>query len=372
MSNNENNQPKAARISTISKTSPTRLSWFLAEIDEGVADNGKANGKKRLCVLHSMELLEADVSDKYMTRFVEFRLNGKRLEAKLILASDDRKVVDAALESMSKEPRDEEDDGRQMLIQYHEEHGNTRRLFQKVISPVHVVWMSVNPEIGGTPLIKLSDRCIAHVLNAYEKRDYMEKMLLHVKAACFDHAFDEPLEDRPQAPMDENSWMLVQYSPEPEIVIYQVVPYSQTVWREENLFKDVIAYLRLPGSEVILQAVVICYSQDEQAMHKKYDQLASYALEIDFPKPDDMDYDLLENKGTAALFARTSTTLFQRAEQRDSTGAHRRARRHLEELTENAENEAQMIIDAFEKVDSVRMQQQERLDNGPSTSSPRI
>lgn len=84
----------------------TRLSWFLAEVDEGSMKNGKANGRKRLCVLHSMELLETDVSDKYMTRFVEFRINGMKLEAKLILAADERKLVDAALLSLSKEQRE--------------------------------------------------------------------------------------------------------------------------------------------------------------------------------------------------------------------------------------------------------------------------
>ncbi|KAH8377204.1 hypothetical protein KR093_004146, partial [Drosophila rubida] len=356
-----NSNTKGALISTTGKTSPTRLSWFLAEIDEGIAENGKANGKKRLCVLHSMELLEANVSDKYMTRFVEFRLNGKRLEAKLILASDDRKVVDAALESMKNEPRDEEDDARQMLVQYDEEDETGKRIIQKMISPLRVVWLSTNPELGGTPLVKLGEGCIAHVLNAYEQRDYMEKMLLHLKARCFDHAFEEPVEDRPQPPMGENSWMLVQYSPEPEIVIYQVVPYSQTVWRQENLYKDVIAYLRLPGSEVVLQAVVICYSQDEQAMNNKFNQLRSFALEIDFPKPDDLDNQLRQNNGTAALFTRTSTSLFRRAEKRDTTGTQREMRRHLEAMSENADSEAQVIIEAFEMVDNIKKNLQERL-----------
>jgi len=105
----------------------TRLSWFLAEVDDGSMKNGKPNGQPRLCVLHSMELLESDVSDKYMTRFVEFRVNGMVLEAKLILAADERRLVDAALLSMSKVER-EDANAQQLLVQYTDNEKSGERL----------------------------------------------------------------------------------------------------------------------------------------------------------------------------------------------------------------------------------------------------
>ncbi|XP_017857135.1 PREDICTED: early boundary activity protein 3 [Drosophila arizonae] len=330
----------------------TRLSWFLAEVDEGAMDNGEPNGKKRYCVLHSMELLETDVSDKYMTRFVEFRVNGVKLEAKLILAADERKLVDAALLAMSKEQQDEEDDARQLLVQYNEEDAAGERLVHKLLSPSRVAWLSTKPELGGTPLVKLGPGCIGHVLYAYEKRNYMEKVLLHLKARCFDHAFDEQL-DAAQESMDENTWLLVQYSPEPEMVVYQVIPYSRTVWRQENHFKDVIAYIQLPSSEVVLQAVVISYSQNEKQMKNKFEQLRRFALELEFPLPDELDRQLQHGSGTAALFARASNTLFQRAEQRDASGEHKQLRRSLEQMSEKAQNEAELIIEAFDMVDNI-------------------
>ncbi|EDW64283.1 early boundary activity protein 3 [Drosophila virilis] len=339
----------------------TRLSWFLAEVDDGSMKNGKPNGKKRFCILHSMELLETDVSDKYMTRFVEFRVNGIKLEAKLILAADERKLVDAALLSMSKQQRDEEDDVRQLLVQYNEEDAAGKRLVQKMISPHRVVWLSTKPELGGTPLVKLSPGCIAHVLYAYEQRDYMEKVLLHLKARCFDHAFDEHL-DAAQEPMDEHTWLLVQYSPEPETVVYQVISYSQTVWRQENLFKDVIAYIQLPGSEVVLQAVVISYGQDQKQLEAKYEQLRRYALDLEFPLPAELDHQLQQGSSTAALFARASSTLFQRAEQRDTSGEHKQLRRSLEHMSEKAQSEAEMIIDAFDMVDNINRNLQAKIE----------
>ncbi|ALC38122.1 CG15634 [Drosophila busckii] len=332
----------------------TRLSWFLAEVDEGCLKQGQPNGSRQLCVLHSMELLESDVSDKYMTRIVKFRLEGKQVEAKLILAADERKLVDAALLSMSKEQRDYEHD-KQLLVQYTEDETSAcgPRLVQKLMSAQRVVWLSSNPELGGTPVIKVAPGCLGHMLYTHEGRDHMEKMLLHLKARCFDQAFDEQLDAaQQQQGLDEQSWLLVQYSPEPETVVYQVIQYSQTVWRQENLFKDVIAYVQLPGSEVVLQAVVIGFGEKQQ-MLAKHEKLREFALNLDFPKAEELEQQLLQGSGTAALFARTSSTIFQRAEQRDANGEHKQLRRSLEQMSEKAQSEADMIIEAFDMVDNI-------------------
>ncbi|XP_020802229.1 early boundary activity protein 3 [Drosophila serrata] len=337
----------------------TRLSWFLAEVDDGSMKNGKPNGQPRLCVLHSMELLETDVSDKYMTRFVEFRVNGMVLEAKLILAADERRLVDAALLSMSKEQR-ENANARQLLVQYTENEESGERLVQKLVSPDSVMWMSAKPELKGTPLVSLGPGCIAHVLYAYDQRHYMEKILLHLKARSFDHAFDEHLEVEDEPTLTDDTWMLLQYSPEPEVVVYQVVQYRHTVWRQENLFKDVIAYIQLPGSDIILQAVVISYGRDKEAQEAKFEELRRFALDMDFPPPDELEKHLEQgNNNTTALFSRTS--LYQKAEQRDVTGEHRELRRNLEQMSEKAQSEAQMIIDAFDMVDNINKNLQCRL-----------
>ncbi|XP_017116399.1 early boundary activity protein 3 [Drosophila elegans] len=336
----------------------TRLSWFLAEVDDGSMTSGKPNGRRRLCVLHSMELLESDVSDKYISRFVEFRVNGMVVEAKLILAADERRLVDAALLSMSREER-EDASAQQLLVQYTEsdEAGGGDRLVQKLVSPNKVMWMSTKPELKGNPLVSLAPGCIAHVLYAYEQRDYMEKMLLHLKARSFDLAFDDNLATEPEA-MTDDTWMLVQYSPEPETVVYQVVQYRQTVWRKENLFKDVIAYIQPPVSDVVLQAVVISYGQDKEVQAAKFEELRRFPFDIDFPLPEDLDKHP-EHGTSTALFARTS--LYQKAEQRDSTGEHKELRKSLEQMSERAQGEAQMIIDAFDMVENINKNLQSRL-----------
>jgi len=334
----------------------TRLSWFLAEVDDGSMKNGKPNGQPRLCVLHSMELLESDVSDKYMTRFVEFRVNGMVLEAKLILAADERRLVDAALLSMSKVER-EDANAQQLLVQYTDNEKSGERLVQKLVSPNNVMWISTKPELKGNPLVSLAPGCIAHVLYAYESRDYMEKILLHLKARSFDLAFDDNLGAETEA-MTDDTWMLVQYSPEPEMVVYQVVQYRQTVWRKENLFKDVIAYMQLPGSDIVLQAVVISYGPDKEAQEAKFEELRRFSFEIEFPLPEELEKQ--PDHGTStALFSRTS--LYQKAEQRDATGEHKELRKSLEQMSEKAQGEAQMIIDAFDMVDNINKNLQSRL-----------
>ncbi|KAH8353286.1 hypothetical protein KR084_010121 [Drosophila pseudotakahashii] len=356
MSNISNDSGLDDSANTHAPLAATRLSWFLAEVDDGSMKDGKPNGQPRLCVLHSMELLESDVSEKYMTRFVEFRVNGMVLEAKLILAADERRLVDAALLSMSKEER-EDASAQQLLVQYTENEKAGERLVQKLVSPNNVMWISTKPELKGNPLVSLAPGCIAHVLYAYESRDYMEKILLHLKARSFDHAFDDHLETEPEA-MTDDTWMLVQYSPEPEMVVYQVVQYRQTVWRKENLFKDVIAYMQLPGSDIVLQAVVISYGKDKEAQEAKYEELRRFSFDIDFPLPEDLEKH--PDQGTStALFSRTS--LYQKAEQRDSTGEHKELRKSLEQMSEKAQGEAQMIIDAFDMVDNINKNLQSRL-----------
>ncbi|EDX03733.1 early boundary activity protein 3 [Drosophila simulans] len=345
-----------AVVSANGPLAATRLSWFLAEVDDGLMKDGKPNGRRRLCVLHSMELLESDVSDKYMTRFVEFRVNGMVLEAKLILAADERRLVDAALLSMSKEER-EDAGGQQLLVQYTENEKAGERLIQKLVSPNDVMLLSTKPELKGNPLVSLAPGCIAHILYAYESRDYMEKILLHLKARSFDLAFDDNLEAEPEA-MNDDTWMLVQYSPEPEMVVYQVVQYRQTVWRKENLFKDVIAYMQLPGSDIVLQAVVISYGQDKEVLNAKYEELRRFPFDIDFPLPDELEKHP-DHMTSTALFSRTS--LYQKAEQRDTTGEHKELRKSLEQMSEKAQGEAQMIIDAFDMVDNINKNLQSRL-----------
>eukprot|EP00099_Drosophila_melanogaster_P017885 NP_608850.1 early boundary activity 3 [Drosophila melanogaster] len=345
-----------AVVSANGPLAATRLSWFLAEVDDGLMKDGKPNGRRRLCVLHSMELLESDVSDKYMTRFVEFRVNGMVLEAKLILAADERRLVDAALLSMSKEER-EDAGGQQLLVQYTENEKAGERLIQKLVSPNNVMLLSTKPELKGNPLVRLAPGCIAHILYAYESRDYMEKILLHLKARSFDLAFDDNLEAEPEA-MNDDTWMLVQYSPEPEMVVYQVVQYRQTVWRKENLFKDVIAYMQLPGSDIVLQAVVISYGQDKEVQDAKYEELQRFSFDIDFPLPEELEKHP-DHMTSTALFSRTS--LYQKAEQRDTTGEHRELRKSLEQMSEKAQGEAQMIIDAFDMVDNINKNLQSRL-----------
>ncbi|EDW54261.1 early boundary activity protein 3 [Drosophila sechellia] len=345
-----------AVVSANGPLAATRLSWFLAEVDDGLMKDGKPNGRRRLCVLHSMELLESDVSDKYMTRFVEFRVNGMVLEAKLILAADERRLVDAALLSMSKEER-EDAVGQQLLVQYTENEKAGERLIQKLVSPNDVMLLSTKPELKGNPLVSLAPGCIAHILYAYESRDYMEKILLHLKARSFDLAFDDNLEAEPEA-MNDDTWMLVQYSPEPEMVVYQVVQYRQTVWRKENLFKDVIAYMQLPGSDIVLQAVVISYGQDKEVLNAKYEELRRFPFDIDFPLPDELEKHP-DHMTSTALFSRTS--LYQKAEQRDTTGKHKELRKSLEQMSEKAQGEAQMIIDAFDMVDNINKNLQSRL-----------
>ncbi|EDV33335.1 uncharacterized protein Dana_GF21376, isoform B [Drosophila ananassae] len=361
---NDSGLDDSANCGAVANSHPlaaTRLSWFLAEVDDGAMSNGKPNGHPRLCVLHSMELLETDVSEKYMTRFVEFRVNGMVLEAKLILAADERRLVDAALLSMSKEQR-EDSNSKQLLVQYTENEEAGERLVHKLASPNNVRWLSAKPELANTPLVSLSPGCVAHVLYAYDNRDYMEKLLLHMKTRCFDDAFDENLDA--EATMTDDTWMLVQYSPDPETVVYQVVQYSQTVWRQENLFKDVIAYIQQPGNDLVLQAVVISYGLEKEVQQAKFEHLRNLGMEMQFPLPGELSKQLEQGSGTAALFSRTS--LYQKAEQRDATGEHKELRRSLEQMSEKAQVEAQMIIDAFDMVDNINKNLQYRLSgDGP-------
>ncbi|XP_030383274.1 early boundary activity protein 3 [Scaptodrosophila lebanonensis] len=343
----------------------TRMSWFLAEVDEGSLKNGRPTGRTALCVLHSMELVESDVSDKYMTRFVEFRMNNTILEAKLILAADERKLVDAALVAMSKERRSEAEE-QLLLVQYCEDNG--KRLVHKLVPQHKVTWLSTNKLLKGTAVVKLENGCLAHILYAYEQRDRMEKVLLHLKARCFDHAFDEQLEAEP-LPMNKDTWLLVQYSPEPELVVYEIIKYSETVWQQENDFKDVIAYMQLPGSELVMQAVVISYSTKHELLEAKYEELQRFALGLEIPVIEELERQLEQGGSTTSLFSRS--TLFQQAQQRDTTGEHKQLQSKLELMTEKAQQEAQMIIEAFDMVDNINRNLQSQIGhaNQPEATS---
>lgn len=328
----------------------TRLSWFLAEIDAGLIKSGRPNGRTRLCVLRSNEIIEANVSDKHITRTIEIRLNGRPLEAKLILASDDRNMVEAARLAMNIAERKKEEDAQTRLVHFEEEDIVTgKRLVHQVLPSELVDWTTQNT----TPdLCRTKAGYTANVLYNFAPREYLEKQLLHLKACCFDDVFNDTLSGALQ-PMDDDTWMLVQYL-DSGAVIHQVLQYKHTMWRERNLFKDVIAYMRLNNSETIVQGIVIAYGQNKAEMDEKYEQIRRFALEFNFPEADVLEYHLQQAHTTTNLFARNRTTIFERNERRDITGEHRNMRRQLEQLTERANDEAHMILEAFNMVENIK------------------
>lgn len=332
----------------------TRLSWFLAEVDTGMMKSGRPNGRTRLCVLRSNQTIEVGVTDKHMIRTIELRVNGRPLEAKLVLASDDRNMVEAAMLAMKLAQRKKEEDMQSRLVQYEEKDDESgKRLVHQVLPPELVDWHnSKRDNKRSSDLVRTLSGYTANVLYDFAPREYLEKQLLHLKACCFDEVFNDTLGGALQL-MDDDTWMLVQYV-DSGAVIHKVLQFKNTMWRERNLFKDVVAYMRLNDSETVVQGIVIAYSQSKAEMEEKYEQIRSFALDFTFPEADVLEYHLQQAHTTTNLFARNRTTIFERNERRDVNGEHRHLRLQLEQLTERANDEAHMILEAFNMVENIK------------------
>lgn len=59
-------------------------------------------------------------------------------------------------------------------------------------------------------------------------------------------------------------WMLVQYSKNTDSVVHTIVSESETVWKQENMYKDIVAYVS--DSKAIFQALIIKKSHSKKEL----------------------------------------------------------------------------------------------------------
>lgn len=59
-------------------------------------------------------------------------------------------------------------------------------------------------------------------------------------------------------------WMLVQYSKNNDTVVHTIVNESETVWKQENMYKDIVAYVS--DTKVIFQALIIKKSHSKKEL----------------------------------------------------------------------------------------------------------
>lgn len=79
-----------------------RLSWFLMEMDEGQVKEGRTNGRILNEIVHFMDFIDNDPTNKYLDHNIKFNCNHGIMEGRVIMASDDRHYVEQHFKKLIK------------------------------------------------------------------------------------------------------------------------------------------------------------------------------------------------------------------------------------------------------------------------------
>lgn len=91
-------------------------------------------------------------------------------------------------------------------------------------------------------------------------------------------AFEEPYDN---VDIEETPWLFVQYSSGPSNVSYSIINICGTVWQEDNLYRNVVAYIK--EGEAVYQAIIIRKSKDRNKLDAELRSMKDCCLTTDFP-----------------------------------------------------------------------------------------
>ncbi|KAI9586472.1 hypothetical protein GQX74_002319 [Glossina fuscipes] len=252
-----------------------RMSWFLIETDEGLClgSNKQPNGKRFLVIIHSMELIDDESDNMYVDRKVRFMWKQGIVEGKIRLASDERDSVDNELKML------QENEAGNVVSQSHKPNNyivQYRRGTDTIIYRILREKESVE-DMQKSVILEDDIPYVAKILYMNESQELLLQELNLLKDKCFEATFTESRDSEKL----ENDWLLIQYSTGPLNLIYKIINYSDTVWQNENKFKDVVAYIT--ASDVTFQGIVLSKSQDYDELKKTLQVIEKVGLTSAFP-----------------------------------------------------------------------------------------
>ncbi|KAL9924446.1 early boundary activity 3 isoform 1-T1 [Glossina fuscipes fuscipes] len=252
-----------------------RMSWFLIETDEGLClgSNKQPNGKRFLVIIHSMELIDDESDNMYVDRKVRFMWKQGIVEGKIRLASDERDSVDNELKML------QENEAGNAVSQSHKPNNyivQYRRGTDTIIYRILREKESVE-DMQKSVILEDDIPYVAKILYMNESQELLLQELNLLKDKCFEATFTESRDSEKL----ENDWLLIQYSTGPLNLIYKIINYSDTVWQNENKFKDVVAYIT--ASDVTFQGIVLSKSQDYDELKKTLQVIEKVGLTSAFP-----------------------------------------------------------------------------------------
>ncbi|XP_075152850.1 early boundary activity 3 isoform X2 [Haematobia irritans] len=258
-----------------------RMSWFLIEMDEGQSKGGKENGKIVYGVIHSIDLVDNDSSNMYVNRRVRFNWNHAIIEGRVKLASDDRFFIEQQFKTLTKNNEEiilKEKFSKRYLVQYNK---GSNTIVHAVVHQKEIVWPKEDFNSISIREVLIRDDKIqrmATVLYVSDSDDLIQKELDILKTRCFERAFEEPYDN---IDIEMTPWLFVQYSNGPSNVSYSVVHLNSTVWQTDNLYRNVVAYIK--DGDSVFQSIIIRKSKDRNVLDTELRTLKESCLSADFP-----------------------------------------------------------------------------------------
>ncbi|TMW43342.1 hypothetical protein DOY81_011579 [Sarcophaga bullata] len=118
----------------------------------------------------------------------------------------------------------------------------------------------------------------AKLLFTHQSDELMQKQLNALKEIFFDRACGKPHDN---VNIEENCWLLVQYSKGLNKLIYSVISDKEALWKFKNRYPNVITYIA--ENDAIHQAIILRKSLDRNELCKELHLLNEYCSNTIFP-----------------------------------------------------------------------------------------
>ncbi|KAL5278521.1 hypothetical protein ACFFRR_003261 [Megaselia abdita] len=220
-----------------------RMSWFLVKLEF------PGSPQKTFVIIHAVDIV-GDLTSIYLNRSVTFNRDHKSFNGIVVCASDNRKTIEVQCKQKVEEQLGQYRQENLYLVQSSD---NEQSVNFNIVKKSEITWIADRSNRREVFVHRQGDiQRLGVVLQCGNDESKLVEDMEGMKKKCFQMFFEDA---RTKSDPQLYPWMLVQYSQNNDSVVHAIVNESETVWKQENMYRDIVAYVS--DSKAIFQAVII-------------------------------------------------------------------------------------------------------------------
>ncbi|XP_055918571.1 early boundary activity protein 3 [Eupeodes corollae] len=256
---------------------PCRLSWLLVEVTQGL--------NNEYFVIHSVEVI-GDINGAYVDRRIRFNQERRELIGIVRLASDDLKIVEMerarllmAQKSLTSELKPLEAN---LWCLVHQLSDDSKVQLITVSCKKLVFIESVDNNRKHFMLQKENSQAPVALLHVLDSEQQLLDKMECLSNTLVQNYLCEEKDAVIEAEGLEEAYLLVQYFETRNNLIYTIVHYKDSIFKDENLFRNVVAYISNNQQKTVSQGIILRKSFIKDELTKLLTNIRETCDNVDF------------------------------------------------------------------------------------------